>query len=98
MDLVQVLMLPVNAHRLTVASANFQCYEYIFSGTVGKPGAPKLVIEESGPFSHVASECRQIFHSINSFFNFTTIYIYNLIMEASGPRLVELLNLQQLNL
>ena len=96
MDLVQVLMLPVNAHRLTVASANFN--QYIFSGTVGKPGAPKLVIEESGPFSHVASECRQIFHSINSFFNFTTIYIYNLVMEASGPRLVELLNLQQLNL
>ena len=64
--------------------SKFQCYEYIFSGTVGKPGAPKLVIEESGPFSHVASECRQIFHSINSFFNFTTIYIYNLVMEASG--------------
>ena len=94
MDLVQVLMLHVNAHRLVIASTNFKCYEYIFSGTIGKPGAPKLAIEQSGPFSHVPSECIQIFHSINSFFNFTTIYIYNLVIQASGPRLVELLNLQ----
>ena len=44
-------------------------YEYIFSGTGGKPGEPKLVIEESGPFSHVVSESAQIFHSVNSFLN-----------------------------
>ena len=72
----------------------FQCYEYIFSGTIGKPGAPKLVNEHSDPFSHVVSECTQIFHSVNSFFNFTTIYIYNLVIEASSPMLVELLNSQ----
>ena len=45
--------------------ANFKCYEYIFSGRIGKPGTPKLVIEQAGPFSHVASECTQIFHSVN---------------------------------
>ena len=55
--------------------------------------APKLTIEQSGSFSRVASECTKIFHTINSFFNFTTIYIYNLVMKASGPRLVEFLNL-----
>ena len=55
--------------------ANFKCYDYISSGTIGKPGAPKLVIEQSGPFSRVASECTQISHSVNSFFNFTTIYL-----------------------
>ena len=79
---------------LPLRQGNIQCYEYIFSSTIGKQGAPKLVIEQAGPFSHVASECTQIFHSVNSFFNFTTIYICNLVMEASGPRLVELLNLQ----
>ena len=79
---------------LPLDQANFQCYEYIFSGTIGKPGAPKLVIEQSGLLSHVASECTQISHTVNSFFNFTTIYIYNLVMEASGLRLVELLNLK----
>ena len=79
---------------LPLPQANFKCYEYIFSGTIGKPGAIKLVIEQSGPFCHVASECTQIFHSINSFFNLKTTYIYNLVMEASSPRLSELLNLQ----
>ena len=83
-------MLGVNAHTdLPLHKANFKCDEYIFSGTIGKPGAPKLVIGQSGPFSHVASECTQIFHSVNSFFNFTAIYIHNLVIEASGPRLVD---------
>ena len=68
MDLVRVLMLGVNAHTdLLLHQANFKCYEYIFSGTIGTPGAPKLVIEQSSLFSHVACECTQIFNSINSF-------------------------------
>ena len=79
---------------LPLHHANFKCYEYIFSGTIGKPGAIKLVIEQSGLFSHVASQCTQIFHSVNSFFNLKMRYVYNLVMEASTPRLLELLKLQ----
>ena len=61
---------------LPLHQANFKCYEYIFSGTIGKPGAPKLVIEQSGPFSHVALKCTLIFHTVNSFFNFTIVCVF----------------------
>ena len=81
-------------HMLPLHQANFKRHEYIFSGTICKPAATKLVIEQSGPFSHVASECTQIFLLHKVILNFLTIHFYNSVMEAFGPRLVELLKLQ----
>ena len=41
-------MLPVNAHRLTIASSKFLVsLVYIFTGTICKPGVTKLVIVQS---------------------------------------------------
>ena len=70
---------------LPLHQANFKCYEYIFSGTGGKPGAPKLVIEQSGSFSHVVSEGTLIFLLCKVILNFLTILylpaqLVNLVM------------------
>ena len=79
---------------LPLHQPNFKSYEYIFNATIGKPEATKLVIEQSGPFSQVACECTQIFHSVNSFLNSQLYKFYNLLMEGFGLRMVELLNLE----
>ena len=55
-DLVRVLMLHANAHKA------HHCIKQSLNvtGSIGKPGATKLVMEQYSLFTHLASECTQI--------------------------------------